>query len=107
MIGIIYTGETEDRLIEEISNLGYFDYLKDFKIFVEPDLETEFCRQVNCPFSYLNLKHNTLNGHVSQFYGVDVTNTDIESKKKEVKEVTLQEVADKFGVSKESLRIKD
>jgi len=107
MIGIIYTGETENRLMEEISSLGYFDYLKDFKIFVEPNMEAEFCRNVNCSFSHLNLKHNNMNGYVSKFYGVDVTNTEIESEKQNIIEVTLQEIADKFGTSKGNLRIKD
>jgi len=107
MIGIIYTGETESKLIEEISKFVYSNNAKDLKIFVEPSFEKEFNINMLTGTCIDPLKQTHQRGIIKQFIGIDVTNTEDEANKRNVTEVTMQEVADKFGVSKAKLRIKD
>ena len=106
MIGIIYTGETEQELFNEIKSSYEINYGYDLKIWVEPNFDNDFNKNI-LHGGYLNLGASLKRGMITQYHGVDITNTEIEFFKEKEKIVTLQEIADKFGVSKENIRIKD
>lgn len=108
MIGIIYTGESEEELMREWemcqSSLGSLRNKGNFKIFVEPCMRGEFVHKMNILDTYLN------KGLAGMYNGIKITNSKRESNEREKRNqttLTMKQIADKFGVAVENLRIKD
>ena len=64
MIGIIYTGESEDTLMDEVCTLQGLN-IKEQRIFVEPSMESEFRKYTLCPYESF---------HGARYMGVPITN---------------------------------
>lgn len=102
MIGIIYTGESEKELNQEIA-----DYLALYKntpkIFVEPNREKEF-KSIFCGVygigSLESLETLRGLGMIAQYHGIELTSTTIERSKRELKE--LDGVLEKLALITES-----
>ena len=104
MIGVIYTGENKDVLESELEKISTITR-KDTVLFIEPNSEKLFFERVYSDKTFLHQM-----GYISKYCGYTVTSTQEEQLKRlraEPKIVTLKEIADKFNVSVEQLRIKE
>lgn len=70
MIGIIYTGETDDEMYKEYNKLKCLEL--NPAIFVEPLFEREFFKEI----CHVDTIENLLkSGYISYFQGIPITST--------------------------------
>lgn len=104
MIGIVYTGETAEEILDEIKIINAVKHLPIFKIFVKNELKEELCDKFKSPFDCLPwYVCNTL-------FGIEMTSIEEQyEKRKRTKDVvyTKAQIADKLGINAENLIIKE
>lgn len=108
MIGIIYTGETMRELDKEIETLCDYEH-DDIRIFVEPKFEEAFFQKFGDDSMRLDLEDIDFN---PVYCGIEITSTERELKIKEheakkIVTLSINDIAEKYGVSADKIRIKE